>query len=59
MPNHDKKTISNQFNEMNHVAKKFDIEVWRVYKVKADLKTNNRLMIYNELSNIYKTIVYK
>lgn len=46
-----RRTIGNKYSDVKYVADKFDIEVWEVYKVRSDLKTNIRARVYSEIES--------
>ena len=48
----DQKTVSNEFHELEYVAKKFNLPVWQVMKAKEELGTNERALIYQELEKV-------
>lgn len=48
--------ISNKYETVSYVAKKFGIDEWEVYKLKAELKTNNRKIIYDAITPVPEPI---
>jgi hypothetical protein len=48
----DQKTVSNEFHELEYVAKKFNLPVWQVMKAKEDLSTSDRFKVYEHLQGV-------
>lgn len=48
----DRPTVNEtEYYEMKFIADKFGIDVWQVYKVKHDIKSNRRKDIYKAILN--------
>lgn len=51
-PKAEKKLVSDQYHEVKYVADKFNVPAWVVYRVKFDMKTNERKLIEQALKKM-------